>query len=181
MINAWSLSTHEAYSSGLLVWHVFCDKMLVPESLHAPAHSSYIASFVATLAGSYSESAISNYLYGLRAWHLLHNIDWKLNTLEMEVLLKGAARLAPESSKWKPHHPYTPEFITKVSEQLDLTLLFDVSVYACLTDSFYSVVRVGELTVLWLNFFDPTKHISPSNLQKETNQNGLELTILTPK
>ena len=178
MANAWSQSTHEAYSSGLLVWHVHCDKKLVPESMRAPAHHSYIASFVASLAGSYSGSTIANYLYGLRAWHLLHSVEWKMNTLEMEALLKGAARLAPDSSKRKTRQPYTPEFITKVGEQLNLSLPLDASVYSCLTIGFYSVARVGELTIPRLNAFDPAKHITPANLRTETNQNGMGVTVL---
>ena len=164
MANAWSQSTHEAYSSGLLVWHVHCDKRSVPESLRAPAHHSHIASFVASLAGSYSGSTISNYLYGLRAWHLLHSVEWKLNTLVMEALLKGATRLAPDSSKRKPRQPYTTDFITKIGENLNLTLPFDAAVFACLTAGFYSVVQVGELTVPRLSAFDPMKHITPANL-----------------
>jgi hypothetical protein len=178
MSNAWSQSTHEAYSSGLLAWHVHCDKRSVPESLRAPAHHSYIASFMASLAGSYSGSTVSNYLYGLRAWHILHSVEWKLNALEIEALLKGAARLAPDSSKRKQRQPYTPEFITKVGEQLDLTDHLDASVYACLTDGFYSVARVGELTVSRLNAFDPAKHVTPANLCTEANQNGMEVTVL---
>ena len=178
MANAWSQSTHEAYSSGLLVWHIHCDKKAVPESLRAPTHHSHIASFIASLAGSYSGSTISNYLYGLQAWHLLHSIEWKLNVLKMEVLLKGTVRLAPDSSKRKPCQPYTPEFITKIGENLNLTLPLDAAIFACLTDGFYSVVRVGELTVLWLNAFDPARHITPVNLRIETNQNGMEVTIL---
>ena len=96
----------------------------------------------------------------------------------MEALLKGAARLAPESSKRKPRQPYTPEFIAEVGKHLDLHLPLDASVYACLTDGFYSVVRVGEFTVPRLNSFDPTKHITPANLRTETNQNGMEVTVL---
>ena len=136
MANAWSQSRHKAYSSGLLVWDIHCNKRSIPESLCAPVHHSYIASFIASLAGSYSRSTITNYLYGLWAWHLLHNVEWKLNTLEMEALLKGAVKLALDSSKRKP----TPDFISKVGEQLNHTLPLDASVYACLTNSFYSIV-----------------------------------------
>jgi len=140
MANAWAKSTHEAYSSGLLVWHVHCDRRSIPEAQCAPAHHSHISSFVATLAGSYSASTISNYLSGLRAWHILHSVEWKLDALEMEALLKGATWLAPESSKRKLRQPYTPKFIMKVSEQLDLNDPHDASIFACLTDGFYGVV-----------------------------------------
>ena len=68
-------------------------------------------------------------------------MDWKLNTLEMEALLKEVAKLAPDSSKYKPRQPYTPDFITKVSEKLDLCLLFNAAVYACLSISFTVLPR----------------------------------------
>ena len=178
MVNTWSQSTHEAYSPGLLVWHVHCDKRSVLELLCAPVHHSHIASFVASLAGSYSGSTISNYLYGLQAWHLLHSVKWKLNTLEMETLLKGAVRLAPDSSKQKPHQLYTTDFIIKISENLDLTLPFNAAIFACLTVGFYSVVRVSELTVPQLSAFDSVRHVTPANLQSEINQNGMEVTVL---
>ena len=178
MANAWSQLTHEAYSSGLLVWHIYCDKRSVPESLQVPAHDSHIASFIASLVGTYSGSAISNYLYGLRAWHLLHCVDWKLNILEMGALLKGVAKLALDSSKHKPRQPYTLDFITKVSEKLDLCLLFDTAVYACLSISFYSVAWVGKVMVPQLNAFDPMKHITPANLQMSSNQDRAEVTML---
>ena len=66
-----------------------------------------------------------------------------MNIVKMEALLKGAARLAPDSSKWKPWQPYTPDFIMKIGEHLDLTLPLDASVFACLMDGFYIVVHVG--------------------------------------
>lgn len=61
---AWADSTCEAYSSGILVYHVHCDKREVPEALRAPVSQSLIASFIASLAGFYPRSTISNYLHG---------------------------------------------------------------------------------------------------------------------
>ena len=86
MSKAWSDSMQEAYSSSLLAWHVHCDKRSIPEPQRAPAHPSHISSFIVCLAGSYSGSAISNYIYRLQAWHILHRIDWKLNYLEMDAV-----------------------------------------------------------------------------------------------
>ena len=101
-----------------------------------------------------------------------------MNTLEMEALLKGAAKLALDSSKHKPRQPYTLDFITKVSKKLDLCLPFDAAIYACLSISFHSVAWVGEVTVPWLNAFDPMKHITPTNLWMSSNQDGAEVTVL---
>ena len=118
MSNAWAESTRESYSSGLLVYHVFCDARNVPEELRAPTSQATITSFITSLAGSYSGSAVSNYVNGIRAWHILHGLEWRLSSLETEAALRGAERLAPPSSKRKKRQPYTVDFITKIHQQL---------------------------------------------------------------
>ena len=90
MSNAWAESTRESYSSGILVYHVYCDMKGIPEELRAPASQSNITSFIVSLAGSYSGSTISNYINGIRAWHILHGLEWRLNQLETEAALRGA-------------------------------------------------------------------------------------------
>ena len=90
MSNAWADSTRESYSSGILVYHVYCDMRGVPEELRAPASQSNLTSFIVSLAGSYSGSTISNYIYGIRAWHILHGLEWSLNALEMDAALRAA-------------------------------------------------------------------------------------------
>ena len=81
MSNAWAESTRESYSSGILVYHVFCDARNVPEELRAPANQATITSFIVSLAGSYSGSTISNYIHGIRAWHVLHGLEWRIHSL----------------------------------------------------------------------------------------------------
>jgi hypothetical protein len=71
---AWAESTQEAYSSGILAYHIHCDKRSILEYLRAPTSHPLVASFVASLAGSYSGSTISNYIHGVRAWHILHGL-----------------------------------------------------------------------------------------------------------
>ncbi|KAH7916929.1 hypothetical protein BV22DRAFT_992234, partial [Leucogyrophana mollusca] len=95
MIHAWADSTRESYGSGLLVYHVFCDSKVVPESQRAPASSALISSFISCMAGSYSGKTISNYLHGVRAWHILNGIQWSLNDKEIDALLRAAENLAP--------------------------------------------------------------------------------------
>ena len=65
-----------------------------------------------------------------------------------------------------------------VGEKLDLCLPFNAAVYTCLSVSFYSVARVGEVTVPQLNAFDPTKHVMPANLRMSSNQDGAEVAML---
>ena len=72
--HAWEPDTHTTYASGLLNYMVFCDKKSIPEADRAPVSQLLLMSFISTLAAAYSGSAISNYVYRIRAWHLLHGI-----------------------------------------------------------------------------------------------------------
>lgn len=178
MSNAWAESTREAYSSGILAYHVFCDKRNIPESQRAPTSQPLIAAFVASLAGSYSGSTISNYIHGIRAWHVLHGLEWKLNPMEMEALLKGAERLTPPTSKRKKRMPYTPEGIAAIRQQLNLEDPFDAAVFACLTTCFYAAARLGEFLVPRLEAFKPEHHVTTENLRTERNHSNMEVTVL---
>jgi len=165
MANAWADSTHESYSAGILVYHVYCDQREIPEELRAPTSQFIITSFIASLAGSYSGSTIANYIPGIRAWHILHGLDWKLNSLETDALLKGADRLTPPSSKRKKRQLYMLEFIAKIWLQLNLNNPLDASMFACLTTCFYAVARVGEFLVPQLDAFNPARHITRTSLR----------------
>ena len=178
MAGSWADSTREAYGSSLLVYYVFCDTRSIPEDQHAPASSVLIAAFIASLAGSHSGSAISNYLYGIHVWYTLHGARWHLNDTEMAAVLKGADKMAPASSKRKKRRPYTVQFITTIRAQLNLEDPQDVAVFACLTTCFYAIAQVGEFTVPRLDAFDPDRHITTANLHRDANHNGVEVTVL---
>ncbi|KDQ52909.1 hypothetical protein JAAARDRAFT_137970 [Jaapia argillacea MUCL 33604] len=174
--HAWAESTRELYGSGLLVFHVFCDNKSIPEDQRAPASSLLTSSFVSTIAGAYAGRTISKYLYGVRAWHILHGLEWSLNEPEMEALLKAASTLAPTSSKRKKRQPYTIAFISSLRDHLIPDNPLDAAVYACLTTTFYTAARVGEFTVRRLDAFDPTIHVKPSDKRQDQDRNGLTTT-----
>ena len=178
MSNAWLESTRESYSTGILVYHVYCDVKGIPEDLRAPTSQHIITSFITSLAGSYSGATIHNYIHGIRAWHVLHGLEWRPNPLELEAILKGADRLTPPSSKRKKRLPYTPEFIAKLREHMELDEPFDAAVFACLTTCFYSAARVGEFVVPRLDAFSADKHVTLANLRVDRNAEGLEVTVL---
>ena len=178
MSNAWLESTRESYSTGILVYHVYCDKKDISEDLRAPTNQQIITSFITSLAGAYSGGTIHNYVYGIRAWHILHGLEWSPNPLELEAVLKGADRLAPPSSKRKKRLPYTPEFIATIRQQMDLEDTFDAAVFACLTTCFYAAARVGEFVVPRLDGFSADQHVTLANLRVDRNAEGLEVTVL---
>ncbi|KAF8465634.1 hypothetical protein DFH94DRAFT_616223, partial [Russula ochroleuca] len=178
MIHAWEEDTREAYGAGLLMWHVFCDSKAVPELERAPASQALLSAFVAHLAAAYSGKTIASYMHGIRAWHVLNSIPWRLEKREMDTILRAADKLTPPSSKKKKCRPYTPNFIAAIKQQLDLKDPLDAAVFACLTTCFYASARLGEFMVRTLQAFNPNTHITTQNLSYDQDRNGHKVTVL---
>lgn len=177
MVHAFADSTRETYGSGLLVFHVFCDSKSIPEDQRAPASRILISSFITEMAGHYSGKTVSNYVHGVRAWHILHGVPWSLGgDMEIDTLFKAAISLTPSSSKKPKRDPYTISLITAIRENLNLSSPLDAAVFACLTTTFFTCARVGEFTVPRLDAFNPTLHIKPSDISKTHDRQGLEMT-----
>ncbi|KAG6331452.1 hypothetical protein ID866_7641 [Astraeus odoratus] len=100
---SWTDKTKETYGAGLLFYHVYCDLNSISKQQQAPLSQLILATFLANCAGSYSGSALNNYVAGLCTWHILHGLSWNVNNDELHSLLEGASWLAPPSSK-KPKH-----------------------------------------------------------------------------
>lgn len=94
-------STLETYGTGLLAYHEFCGLYNISEDLRAPASPVIISTFLATLVGLYAGSTVENYLYGVRAWHIIHGVPWAVHELEMKTLFKAAHKSAPATSRKK--------------------------------------------------------------------------------
>jgi len=178
MAHAWELDTHATYASGLLNFMVFCNQKNVPEENRALASQLLIMSFVSTLAAAYSGSAISNYIYGVRAWHLLHSVPWKINKPELEALLKVAEKLTPSSSRRKKWRPYMIDFMLATWNNMDLSAPLGASVFACLATCFFATGRIGEFTIQRLDGFNPEFHISRTQLSYDQNREGQQVTVL---
>lgn len=133
MVHAWEEDTCAAYGAGLLMWHCFCDGKGVPERSRAPATQVLLSVFVSHMASAYSGRTISNYLNGVRAWHILHSVPWALEKREMDLMLKVAEKLTPSTSRKKKRLPYIPDFITEIGRQLNLDIPLDAAVFACFT------------------------------------------------
>jgi len=176
LTKAYAESTAASYGSGILVFHVFCDRKEIPEIQRAPASHVLLASFVATLAGTYAGNTIANYLHAIHAWHIVHGAPWNINKQEMDALLKAANSLAPLSSKRLKRDPLSVLHIEQISLWLDLNLPLDAAVFACLTTTFWSTSRLGEMTVTRLDAFDPNAHVKRASIQVVEDRNGLRQT-----
>lgn len=175
--SSWQPSTREAYGAGLLVFHVFCDQRNISEGQRCPADPLLMLTFVSSCAGSYSGKTLANYFYAIRAWHVLHGAPWRMNTIEMKAALDGATILAPPTSKRPKRAPLTVAVIVSITERLDLTKPLDAAVYGCLSTTFYSAARLGEFTVSSLKTFDPTRHVKPSDIRRDEDRHGLQVTV----
>lgn len=177
-LNSLQPATQAAYGSGLLAFHVFCDKKEIAEDLRAPVDSLIMKSFVATLAGIYSATAISNYTSAIRAWHVVHGVEWKIGDPELDAIIKGAKQMAPRSSAREKREPMTPDYIAKLRPHFSDTKPLDLAVFACLTSAFWATARLGEFTVQNLLAFDPKIHVKRSDLGESTDRNGLKTTTI---
>ena len=178
MSHAWTEETLETYASGLLSWHVYCDAKNIPEGQRAPVSPVLITSFLASMAGLFSNKTLHNYVHGIRAWHILHGSPWAMNDNELKTIMKATEKLTPATSKRKKRCPYTPDFISAIKHQLDLNSPLDAAVFACLTTCFYAAGRLGEFTVRRLDSFNATLHVTPANLSSSCSRDGSKVTVL---
>lgn len=155
--------TRESYGSGLLVFHVFCDARQIPEHQRGPASPILLLSFIANCAGLYSGKTLETYFYG---------------GAQVSAALQGAARLAPPMSKQSKHNPFTIACLKHICSALDLSSPLDAAVYACLVTSFFSLARLGEMTVRSLSCFEPSIHVKPSDIRNDEDRHGLSVTVL---
>ena len=131
------------------------------------------------MGGLYAGGTVENYLSGVRAWHILHGLQWKLERVKMNTLLQGIEKMAPNTSHRQKRQPYMVDVIAAIQEQLNLDLPFDATVFACLTTCFWSIARVGELTVQRIADFNPDEHVKQINVAKKKDRNNLEVTSIT--
>lgn len=175
----WDDSTLSTYGSGLLVFHVFCDSRAINDDQRAPTSYQLLSTFISELAGSYSKTTISNYMSGLRAWHILHRLSWETNEKELKILLRACSRTAPLASKKSKRDPWTPEIMERLHANLDLSSNhLHIAVYACLTTTFYAAARLGELTVPTLMDFDPAEHPRTSDIRQVQDRQGNSSTVI---
>lgn len=160
------------------MFHVFCDTRAIPEALRSPASTTLMAAFIAAAAGAYSGKTLANYFYAIRAWHVIHGVQWDIDRNQMEAMLKAASSLTPATSKRLPREPYTVEGLALLLAHIDVSQPLGAAAAACFTTASWGVAHVGELTLPNLNSFDPTCHVKPSNMRHTVNRSGLVITAL---
>jgi hypothetical protein len=160
MAAGWAPATHQTYGSGLLMFHVWCDKNSVAEDRRSPVSHWLMVGFIADCAGGYSKSAVENALLGVRAWHLVHGVRWSVDMDALKPELRGVENLAPPGSKRPLREPLRLELILRIAALMRDTP-FDIAWWACLLTTFWSCSRLGEFTIKGdSDAFDARYHIA---------------------
>ncbi|KAF9224605.1 hypothetical protein BS17DRAFT_795523 [Gyrodon lividus] len=170
---SWSEATKELYSTGLLIFHVYCNISNIPDTLRAPVATNTFAAFLSSCAGTYAGSTVVNYAATVKAWHLLHGLEWVVKDAEYKALLEGTTRLAPTSSKRPGQSPFTVNILERFRLAMNLDNPQDTAIFACITCSFFCIARLGEFTVPAISKFDPSKHIMRAGVVLMHNHEGL--------
>ena len=178
MLHTWEEEMQVSYSTGLLMWHCFCDEKGVSKQGRALATQALLSVFVAHLATTYLGKTISGYMNSAQAWHILHSLPWALEKKEMDTMLCAAKKLTPNTSRRKKHCPYTPGVISAIQSQLDLDNPPNTAVFMCLVTYFYASARLGKFTMRTLNSFNPKTHITTWHLSYNQDRNRFKEMVL---
>jgi hypothetical protein len=180
---AWVPSTLETYGAGLQTYHIFCNQHNIPEVNHTPTSTALIQCFISSLAGGYVPSTIENSVTGVHAWHIMHGLEWKVNLVYTNLLLKAASAIVPLAQT--PRALFELQLLERIKPHLNLSVLLDAAVWACALALFFGLARAGELTTSWQYGFSSLEHPLGNAMSRgsmESNgQSYLFTSILIPQ
>ena len=169
---AYAPSTRKTYGSGLYLFHMYCDHRDIEEHHRAPIDQTVLSSFISSMVG-----VIRNSVYGIRAWHVIHSLQWSTNPNEVEALFTAGQKMAPKESKKKEKTPWSVEYLADICKALNTEDPKDATVLACITTVFWGTARLGEVTVPNLDGFNPQIHVKVSDVRRdERDRNNNEQT-----
>lgn len=172
IVASYATSTRETYGSGLLIYHIFCDSRVIAEPERCPVSSTLMLAFIASCAGSYSGKTLATYVFAVRAWHIIHGLEWHMHDTELKAALTGAANLAPPASRKPKRAPWTIDLLKAIFAVLDDSNPLHVAVKSAAAVIFFAAARSGEFLHKTLSSFDPTQHVKPSDLSKKADREG---------
>src|SRR5882724_661837 len=158
MANSVLPSTLSNYAASLIRFTKFCDDFHVPEEIRMPAPETLLSTFISTrVAGSVGLSTMKTWIEGLRLWHIINDAPWH-GSLALNHTIKGAAKMAPLSSRRPKRDPVTIEHIRALHCRLDLTNAFNIAVFTVACIAFWGCCRLGKLLID--SSFDPKSHVA---------------------
>ena len=96
---------------------------------------------------------------------------------QVKAALDGATNLTPPTSKCPKQEPFMLALVKALFGKLDPKVTLNVSVRACLTCSFFTLVWAGKFTIPSLNSFNPTVHIKHSDIWMAMDHHGYHIMV----
>ena len=140
----WATSTFKRYAGVVDQFIRFCDMEGIPDHLRFPADEFVLCAFAASSVRRHSVTTPRNRLAALKAWHIIHNMEWK-GSLRLRYVLNGVHNLAPDSTRCVPRLPVNAIMISQLVQRLDPNSPVDVAVAAGAATAFWGQGRLGEL------------------------------------
>lgn len=159
------------YRSAVSMFQRFCDNHLIHRKLRLPSDEYVLCLFAASLAGTYSGSHINSVFSGLKSWHITHNAVWR-GGHRVQLLLRGATRLAPPSSMRDPRKPVTIGMLLVLRNGLNRDCPRDIAVFAVALVAFWAQCRLGELLGSSRRRHDPHLFPSRSSFVRPSSSSG---------
>ena len=162
-----SPTTHRSYSTGLKQYIHFCSQASLPA---IPASEHTLLLFVTHLATqNLSYSTIKVYMSAVRSAHVTTgnhtDFDSQL-TPRLDRLLKGIRKEVSKIGSPKQRLPITMEIMTGIKSVLNKRpkTHYKTMMWAACCTAFFGLLRSGEFTVPSLHQYDPTTHLSLSDV-----------------
>ncbi|KAF7328051.1 hypothetical protein MKEN_00386200 [Mycena kentingensis (nom. inval.)] len=158
--NSLAKSSKSSYAAGLLRFTQYCDRNSIPESMRMPAEPFLLCCFLADSIGSHGLKSAKNWLNGIAHWHHVNVAIWYGKDLSVKRVL----RAVDKDGKFirPPRGPVSIEHMRCIRDNLDLTTPKGAAYWALSCAAFWGCRRLGELTILSNNAFDPTHDVSRS-------------------
>ena len=177
--NGWADSTIRRYSGAIDQFIDFCDAEGVPDHLRFPADEFILCAFAASSVGRHARSTAQSRLTALKAWHVVHNLEWK-GSSRLRYVLNGIHNLAPKGSRHPPRPPVNAKMISQLVRHLDLKAPLDSAIAACATIAFWGQCRLGELLPSSLSSLLSTPVPIRSDFRRST-RNSQSCTLRLPR
>jgi hypothetical protein len=145
-------STRSTYSAGVLRFNQFCDSWGIDDDARLPASATLLTAFVGQCRGLYAGKTIRSWLSGIRAWHILQQVEWH-GDHEWVSNARVTAHKEGTSFKRPLRAPVSLEHLHVLRCHLNLTIPLHAAIWAVATTTFFGCRRLGISLFIVLKLF----------------------------